>query len=209
MEFNYLKEIKNIYENSTLLLEIVFILGNNTCDMDSALSSYLLSIGKNIKKGAIILSKKGKPSINPETKIIYLPVLNVKRGTLPHRIDVKYIFDNFGIDENDFWYISDGVFDENKIFQYKNNQNNIKTSLILVDHTILTEEQKYLSEYVIGIYDHHLLSNYNGQYNNLQTCNIKYPVGSCTTLILSDYFDNEDEFPTKLVSPLMAVTAIL
>ena len=103
MDFNYLKEIKNIYESSTFLLEIVFILGNNTCDMDSALSCYLLSIGKNIKSGAINLSKKkGKPSINPETKVIYLPVLNVKRGTLPHRIDVKYIFDHFGI-ENDFW----------------------------------------------------------------------------------------------------------
>lgn len=209
MEFNYLKEIRNIYESSTFLLEIVFILGNNTCDMDSALSSYLLSIGKNIKNGAISLSKKGKPSINTETKIIYLPVLNVKRGTLPHRIDVKYIFDTFGIDENDFWYISDEIFDKTKLFQYKNNQNNIKTSLIIVDHTILIEEQNYLSEYVIGIYDHHLLSNYNGQYKNLQTYDIKYPVGSCTTLILSDYFDNEDEFPIKLVSPLMAVTAIL
>ena len=53
MDFNYLKEIKNIYENSTFLLEIVFILGYITCDMDNALSCYLLSIGKNIKSGEI------------------------------------------------------------------------------------------------------------------------------------------------------------
>ena len=208
MDFNYLKEIRNLYETSTSLLEIIFIMGNNTCDMDSSLSAYLLSIGKNIKQGVITLSKKGNPSLNSETKILYLPVLNIQRGTLPHRIDVKYIFDQFGIDENDFWYVSDEIFNQNKLFQHKNNTNNIKTSLILVDHTILPDEQNYLSEYVIGIYDHHLLSSYNNQYKNLQFCNITYPVGSCTTLILADYFD-DDDFPEKLISPLLAVTAIL
>ena len=208
MDFNYLKEIRKIYESSSSLLEIIFILGNTSCDMDSALSSYLLSIGKNIKNEAITLSKKGKPSINEDTKIIYLPVLNIQRGTLSHRIDIKYIFDINGIDENDFWYISDEIFKPNNLFQYNNSQNNIKTSLILVDHTILTEEQHYLSDYVIGIYDHHLLTNYNGQYKNLQNCNITYPIGSCTTLILSDYFMGDD-FPVKIVSPVLAVTAIL
>jgi inorganic pyrophosphatase/exopolyphosphatase len=210
MDFNYLKEIRNLYEKNSNILEISFILGNNTCDMDSALSAYLLSIGKNIKKGTIILDKKGNPSINEETKYLCLPVLNVKRGHLKHRIDVKYVFDHFGIDENDFWYITDDIFNPNSLFQYKNNinVNNIKTSLILVDHTILTDEQKYLSEYVIGIYDHHLLSEYNGQYKNLKNLNIMYPVGSCTSLILTEYF-NDDNFPVKIVSPVLSVTAIL
>ena len=43
---NYLKEIKELYENQLTLEEITFVLGNNSCDMDSALSSYLLSLGK-------------------------------------------------------------------------------------------------------------------------------------------------------------------
>ena len=176
MVFNYLEEIRNLYETSSVLLEICFILGNNTCDMDSALSAYLLSIGKNIKHGAITLSKKGKPSINYETKKIYLPVLNIKRGTLYYRIDVKYVFDKFGINENNFWYISDDVFNPHHLFCYKYNKY-IKTSIILVDHTIL--ERQYLSEYVTGIYDHHLLPFNNNQYKNLKSLNIKYPVGSC------------------------------
>ena len=213
MDFDYLKEIRDLYEKSSNLLEIVFILGNNTCDMDSALSAYLLSIGKNIKKGTIILDKKGNPSTNKEAKNLYLPVLNVKRGHLKHRIDVKYSFDKFGIDENDFWYITDDIFNPNELFQhnkYNNNLNNtIKTSLILVDHTILTDDQKYLSEYVIGIYDHHLLSNYDGQYKNLKNLNITYPVGSCTSLILTEYFNEEDDFPVKIVSPILSITAIL
>ena len=57
MDFNYLKEIKKIYEKGTSLLEIIFILGNTTCDIDSALSAYILSIGENIKCGTINLLK--------------------------------------------------------------------------------------------------------------------------------------------------------
>ena len=212
MDFNYLKEIKKLYENNSSLLEIIFILGNNTCDLDSALSAYILSIGENINCGTIALSKKGKPSLNEKAKKLYIPVLNIQRGTLPYRIDVKYIFNKFNIDENDFWYISDSIFDIHNLFKYKNCENkNIKTSLILVDHTILIDEEKYLSDYVIDIYDHHLLTNYSSLYKNLQKMNIRYPVGSCSTLILNDFFcmNKEQDFPINIISPLLAVSAIL
>ena len=212
MDFNYLKEIKKIYEKGTSLLEIIFILGNTTCDIDSALSAYILSIGENIKCGTINLSKKGKPSINENPTILYIPVLNIKRGTLPYRIDVKYIFNKFQIDENDFWYISDPIFESHNLFKYENWENkNIKTSMILVDHTILTDEELYLADYVIDIYDHHLLTNYPSLYKNLKRINIRYPVGRCTTLILNDFFySKKDEyFPYKIISPLLAVSAIL
>ena len=212
MDFNYLKEIKKLYENNSSLLEIIFILGNNTCDLDSALSAYILSIGENINCGTIALSKKGKPSLNEKAKKLYIPVLNIQRGTLPYRIDVKYIFNKFNIDENDFWYISDSIFDIHNLFKYKNCENkNIKTNLILVDHTILIDEEKYLADYVIDIYDHHLLTNYSSLYKNLQKMNIRYPVGSCSTLILNDFFcmNKEQDFPIKIISPLLAVSAIL
>lgn len=212
MSFNYLKEIKEIYENCSSLLEIIFILGNTSCDLDSSLSAYMLSIGENIKCGTINLSKKGKPSINEKPTILYLPVLNIKRGTLPHRIEIKYIFDKFKINENDFWYISDSIFEEKNLFKYENRENQkIKTSLILVDHTILSEDQLYLADYVIDIYDHHLLTKYSGLYKNLQRINIKYPVGSCTTLILNDFFCTQkgEDFPTKIIHPLLTVSAIL
>ena len=161
MDFNYLKEIKKIYENCTSLIEIVFVLGNPTCDIDSALSAYILSIGENIKCGTIKLSKKGKPSLNENPTKIFLPVLNIERGTLFYRIDVKYLFDKFSIDEKDFFYINDEIFNSHNLFKYKNYQDkNIKTNLILVDHTILSDDELYLADYVINIYDHHLLTNY-------------------------------------------------
>ena len=212
MDFNYLKEIRNIYENCQSLLEIIFVLGNTSCDLDSALSAYILSISENLKCGTIKISEKGKPSINEKITKVYLPVLNIKRGTLHYRIDIKYIFDKFNIEQNDFWYISDSIFDANNLFKYKNYENkNIKTSLILVDHTILTKDQQYLADYVIDIHDHHLLTNLPDLYKNLKRINIKYPTGSCTTLILNDYLciKKKETFPSKILPPLLAVSAIL
>ena len=39
---SYLKKLNYLFINSENLSEINFILGNNTCDLDSAISSYLL-----------------------------------------------------------------------------------------------------------------------------------------------------------------------
>lgn len=201
----YLKEIKEIYENQLTLEEITFILGNSSCDMDSALSSYLLSIGKNIKNNTITYNKSNDSVIfNKNAKHLFLPVLNIKRGTFKQRLDGKYIFDLFKIDENLFWYISDEIFDENKLFLYHKN-NNVTTNIILVDQSKLSDEQKYLNDYVIEIYDHHPEKNY--VFKNLKNAHIKYPLGSCSTLILLDYFFNV--FPKCLINPLFALTAIL
>ena len=82
---------------------------------------------------------------------------------------------------------------------------NIKTNIILVDHSKLCEEQLYLSDYVTEIYDHHQEYKYN--FKNLKKAHIKYPLGSCTTLILLDYFF--DTFPKCLINPLFAITALL
>ena len=205
MYSSYLKEIKELYENQLSLDEITFILGNNSCDMDSLLSSYLLPLGKNIKYNTITYNKSNNSAIfNKDPKHLFLPVLNIKRGTFNQRLDEKYVFDLFKIEENLFWYISDEIFDENNLFSLHKN-NNVKTNIILVDHSKLPDEQAYLADYVTEIYDHHPEKKYD--FKNLTKTHIKYPLGSCTTLILLDYFF--DVFPKCLVEPLLAITAIL
>lgn len=205
MSFNYLKELKDIYESQISLKEIVFLLGNTSCDMDSALSSYLLSIGKNLKENILTIDKESNsPSINKNTEKIYLPVLNCKRGTLPYRLDIKYVFDRFGIDEKDFWYITDDIFQEGSLFKYPKNSN-IKTNIIILDFNDLTEDQKYLTDYVIEVFDHHQAKKLS--FPNLKKITIKYPVGSCTTLVLLEHFMND--FPLSLLSPEFALSAIL
>ncbi len=205
MYSTYLKEIRELYDNQLSLDEITFILGNNTCDMDSALSSYLLSIGKNIKYNTISYIKANDSCIfNKNPKQLFIPVLNIKRGTFSQRLDQKYVFDLFKIEENLFWYISDEIFNENNLFSLHKN-NNVKTNIILVDHSKLCEEEKYLSDYVTEIYDHHPEKIYD--FKNLKNVHVKYPLGSCSTLILLDYFF--DTFPKCLVNPLLAITALL
>ena len=201
----YLKEIRELYDNQLYLEQITFILGNNSCDMDSAVSSYLLSLAKNIKFSTITYNKSNDSSIFSKTpKHLFLPVLNIKRGTFNQRLDEKYVFEYFKLDENLFWYISDEIFDENNLFSLHKN-NNIKTNIILVDHSKLCEEQKFLSDYVTEIYDHHPEQNY--EFKNLKNVHVKYPLGSCSTLILLDYFF--DVFPKCLINPLLAITPLL
>ena len=207
---SYLKKLNDLFINSENLSEINFILGNNTCDLDSAISSYLLSIAFNIKENAIILDDKNNAKLNINSHKIYLPVLNIKRNTIKYRIEVKYVFDKFNIDENLFWYISDEFLRKDSLFQYQNIKscnNIINSNIILVDHNLLIEEQNYLSNYVINIYDHHLITKYDNNYPNLQSMNIKIPVGSCSTIVLSDFY--MDKFPLKLISPIFALTANL
>ena len=197
-QFNYLKELKKLNESPTITKRI-YILGNTSVDMDSVLAAYMLSIGKNMKEKIIYIDEYNKIKINKETTTIYYPILNCKRGTYHHRLDGQYVFEKFSIDENDFLYNDDEFFSEEKI---KNSQN---TFFILVDHSILDSKQNYLSKYVIEVIDHHIVPNYD--FPNLKDRCIQYPIGSCTTLVLLNYFVKN--FPLMFLSPLLSVTAIL
>ena len=197
-QFNYLKALKKLNE-SPLITKRTYILGNTSVDMDSVLAAYLLAIGKNMKEKIIYIDENNEIQINEKTDKIYYPILNCKRGTYHHRLDGQYVFEKFSIDENDFLYNDDEFFSEEKI---KNSQN---TFFILVDHSILDSKQNYLSKYVIEVIDHHIVPSYD--FPNLKDRCIQYPIGSCTTLVLLNYFVKN--FPLMFISPLFSVTAIL
>ena len=197
-QFNYLKALKKLNE-SPLITKRTYILGNTSVDMDSVLAAYLLAIGKNMKEKIIYIDENNEIQINEKTDKIYYPILNCKRGTYHHRLDGQYVFEKFKIDENDFLYSDDEFFSEEKI---KSTQN---TDFILVDHSLLDSKQKYLSPYIIEVIDHHIVPSYD--FPNLKDRCIQYPVGSCTTLILLNYFVKN--FPLMFISPLFSVTAIL
>ena len=197
-QFNYLKALKKLNE-SPLITKRTYILGNTSVDMDSVLAAYLLAIGKNMKEKIIYIDENNEIQINEKTDKIYYPILNCKRGTYHHRLDGQYVFEKFKIDENDFLYSDDEFFSEEKI---KSTQN---TDFILVDHSLLDSKQKYLSPYIIEVIDHHIVPSYD--FPNLKDRCIQYPIGSCTTLILLNYFVKN--FPLMFISPLFSVTAIL
>ena len=197
--YQYLKEIRYTFYTKKIPKKY-FIVGNSTCDMDSALSAYLLSIGKNIRNKLVVIDASNRVSITPAAGEIYLPVLNCPRGEFQSRLDGKFIFEKFHLNEEDFFYIDDPELSEERF-----GKEGEKNYVILVDHSVLDVNQRYLANHVVEVFDHHFTLKMD--YPNLQRKFIKYPCGSCTTLILVDYFLSK--FPHSILSPLLAVSGIL
>jgi inorganic pyrophosphatase/exopolyphosphatase len=177
-----------------------FIIGSTACDMDSVLSAWMLSIFENMKVQTLISDESTEYYyLNPEATIIYYPILNCNRGDLKLRLDVKYVFEKFGLKEEEFFYINDPQLNEKTVSHSKN------LGIVLVDHSELAEKDSYFKNLVEDIYDHHVA--YNFSFPNCHKRFIKFPVGSCTTLILCDFI--LDIFPLTIIPPILAVTAIL
>ena len=177
-----------------------FIIGSTASDMDSVLSAWMLSIFENMKVQTLISDESTEYYyLNPEATIIYYPILNCNRGDLKLRLDVKYVFEKFGLKEEEFFYINDPQLNEKTVSHSKN------LGIVLVDHSELTEKDSYFKNLVEDIYDHHV--SYNFSFPNCHKRFIKFPVGSCTTLILCDFI--LDIFPLTIIPPILAVTAIL
>ena len=177
----------------------VFILGNPSNDMDCVMSCYLVSIGENLRNKVIEIDDANHMLLNPNAKIVYYPVLNTKRGTFKYRLDEQYVFDKFHLNSEDFFYIDDPYITEDGIKRQGD------VSIILVDHSVLDISEKYLAPYVTELYDHHIIEDL--QFPNLKNRFIKYPVGSCTTLVLLSLF--LENYPSTMLPPLFAVSAIL
>ncbi len=199
INFNYLKEIKDLFK-SEKIKEVIYILGNSGGDLDSIISSYMTSLGENINNNIIYFDDNNNPKINKLTEKIYIPVINIKRGTYYERLEGKYIFNKFNISDEDFFYINDYELSNEYIIK-----TNKKISIILVDFSELEESQNYLLNYVEKVIDHHLQNI--SKFPNLKKRIIEYPIGSCMTLVLSHYFLNF--FPEKIIPIQFAITPIL
>ena len=199
INFNYLKEIKELFK-SEKIKEVIYILGNSGGDLDSIISSYMTSLGENINNNIIYFDDNNNPKINKLTEKIYIPVINIKRGTYYERLEGKYIFNKFNISDEDFFYINDYELSNEYIIK-----TNKKISIILVDFSELEESQNYLLNYVEKVIDHHLQNI--SKFPNLKKRIIEYPIGSCMTLVLSHYFLNF--FPEKIIPIQFAITPIL
>ena len=198
-KFNYLLEIKNLLQSNSIK-EIIYVLGNSGGDLDSIISAYMTSLGENIENNIIYYDEFNNPKINKSTSKIFIPVINIKRGTYFERLEGKFVFNKFNINDNDFLYINDNELSKNYLEKSKK-----KISFILVDFSELDESQSYLGKYVQKVIDHHLQNI--STFPNLKKRIIEYPIGSCMTLVLSHYF--LDYFPEKIIPIQFAITPIL
>ena len=84
-------------KNKTILLlenfsKIVYVMGNTGSDMDSVLSSILLSFALNISNGIL------EPTSDNEIKVltnsvIYFPLFNTKEQNFPNLLEINYLLD--------------------------------------------------------------------------------------------------------------------
>lgn len=185
---SFLKYINKNLDNNNLTKYLIF--GNITCDLDSFLSTFLLSIAKNY-------------SFKPKNNI-YIPILNCERGELKYRFDIDYLTKLYKLNTNNMLYIND--YPIKKILQ-KNNNN-----IILVDHNKIDVEQSNLintkNNKIVSIYDHHKVSKINFNNNNKIIKHIIYPLGSCSTLIMNKFYLS-NPFLFKFINPLLSLSAIL
>ena len=148
----YLTYLKKVFFSPNTEKKI-FILGNPSNDMDCVMSCYLVSIGENLRNKVIEIDDANHMLLNPNSKIVYYPVLNTKRGTFKYRLDEQYVFDKFHLNSEDFFYIDDPYITEEGIKKQGD------VSVILVDHSVLDVSEKYLSPYVTELYDHHIIED--------------------------------------------------
>lgn len=189
-----------------------FVMNNSSCDMDSFISSIYLAAIKNIIHEVIFLNEKNELELTSfngsQISKIYLPLMNCKRGELKNRLDIAYVMKKFNIEEESLFYIDDP--DVEHYIEENSLKNNFK--LILVDHNKLEKKYLHLLDKVEEIIDHHDDKNNSLQYSNLISKSIKFPLGSCSTLILNDYFISSikvRENIFKIINPLLSLTAIL
>ena len=170
------------YEN----IRKVYVMGNTSCDLDSFLSSYLLSLAKNFTN---------------KSNMLYLPLINCTRNELTYRFDIDYVCKRFHINRHSLPYIND-----KKIM--RDLKTNKSAKVILVDHNKpSSSQQNLLANHIIGVYDHHKDENFHFENMN-NNKHLMFPLGSCTTLILKKFFiDNLSLF--KYVNPLLSISAIL
>jgi exopolyphosphatase len=211
---NHIRQIKSLHDGQTnTKLKKLYVLNNDSCDMDSFLSAIILSVSRNLKKGTLLTlsedlntaNNNPKYEPNPNAESIYMPLMNCKRGELKTRLDINFLIQKFKLNENDLFYINDEAV--------INDLNNSLAELILVDHNTLHPSQISYSHLVMEIIDHHNDNSINSTlFKNLKRKNLKFPLGSCSTLIILDSILCDkycNQIMTQIFDPLFLISAIL
>lgn len=189
--------------------DLTIVLGNESCDLDSAVSSLVYACFLNWQYNQIkckVCTKENRPNTMKDD--IFIPILNVNRTDYPLKTEVVYLFKKYGI------------FEKHLIFRDDHNLKNLmtqcKTKVVLVDHHTLANDDEYLTEAVNEIIDHRPLNKTQWSFKEDTRSTIEI-VGSCTTLVaqrikdLSSLITEEDVFFSSypVCSSLLHATIIL
>uniref|UniRef100_A0A1Y1KW22 DHHA2 domain-containing protein n=2 Tax=Photinus pyralis TaxID=7054 RepID=A0A1Y1KW22_PHOPY len=141
------------------------VIGNESCDLDSMVCAFGLAYYHH--------QIKNKRS-NADQCCTVLPVLNIPMKCFVSRTENCYVLKQFGITETDLLFRDSLDFEAIK--------NGGQLSVSIVDHHVLRDEDKFLEQSVIEVYDHRPRDPTANWNTNIASLVIE-EVGSCATLI--------------------------
>ncbi len=183
---------QNMIDSPQNSQEIHFVMGNESADLDSIVSSIAY---------AYLLTYE-----NADQNQLYIPLLNIHREEMALRKDALYLLQLFGLSVDDLLFLDDNVSLDLLLAQEK-------LRISLVDHNLLRPSQEHLSPAIERIVDHHF--DENRHYPLLSEENkLIAVVGSATTLIAEKILSNTQmaltpELATLLLGPILIDTANL
>ncbi|XP_076764575.1 exopolyphosphatase PRUNE1-like isoform X1 [Xylocopa sonorina] len=180
---SFLLKSKAALSNLSIYKRICIVLGNETCDLDSAVSALIQAfceyLGR-IKDGV--------------ADFVVIPLMNISSKEYRVKTEVVYFLKRHNI-------ISDLLTfrDEINLEALKKNEE-IELQLVLVDHHTLPDEDAYLTDSVVKIIDHRPQDEqwpWSGKEMDLEI------VGSCSTLVARNLLNKHPEVIDSQLSSLL------
>lgn len=186
---DYLESVRTSLEHPDTFEKIHFVLGNESCDLDSSISATILAF----------LLHKNRLNAIPEDALV-VPVQNVSKENFLIRSDNCHIYQEIGI-SLDLLIYKDQIDIEHLVFS-----KDVTTTL--VDHHMLSEDLKILESTVVNIFDHRpLQSGTNWDKNKVNI--VMNDVGSCSTLITELVMSSAEQILSKELAYLLYATIVV
>ncbi|XP_050034243.2 uncharacterized protein [Dermacentor andersoni] len=177
----FLLESKRNLEKLDTFTKVHVVLGNEACDLDSAVSAIVT---------AYLLHE-----LQPVATLLVVPVLNIARKDVTLRTEITYFFEQVDISLDTL--VCRDEIDLKKLHSQS------KLSLTLVDHNLLPKEDADLQAAVQEIIDHHRLETSHRCDKTVEM------VGSCCTLVAEKVLHSKPELLSPQVALLLYGTILL
>ncbi|CAH4033301.1 exopolyphosphatase PRUNE1 [Pieris brassicae] len=172
---DYLNYTVNVLKSRNYV-NLTIVLGNESCDLDSAVSSlvYATFLHWQHQKMKCKVCTRNKRDESTYKDDIFVSLLDVDRQDLPLKTEVAFCFKEHSLRDN-FLLFRDDI-------DLKNLVEDSKINIVLVDHHVLSKKYEFLSPYVTEIIDHRPIDKNNWSYKDDVRSTIEI-VGSCCTLV--------------------------
>ncbi|XP_070393288.1 protein prune homolog 2-like isoform X2 [Dermacentor albipictus] len=177
----YLLESKRNLEKLDTFTKVHVVLGNEACDLDSAVSAIVT---------AYLLHE-----LQPVATLLVVPVLNIARKDVTLRTEITYFFEQVDISLDTL--VCRDEIDLKKLHSQS------KLSLTLVDHNLLPKEDADLQAAVQEVIDHHRLETSHRCDKTVEM------VGSCCTLVAEKVLHSKPDLLSPQVALLLYGTILL